>query len=96
MLSKAKKNDIKLLSLMAHLRMSSFWEILLMPAFIFFFKLIYPFRLSNSSSSKIAAAAGGCILLETEILKELGGFKSIQNALIDDWRACKKGQTKRL
>ena len=89
-LSKAKKNDIKLLSLMARLRMSSFWEILLMPAFIFFFKLIYPFRLSNSSNSKIAAAAGGCILLETEILKELGGFKSIQNALIDDCALAKK------
>ena len=89
-LTKAKKNDIKLLSLMAHLRMSSFWEIILMPAFIFFFKLIYPFRLSNSSNSKIAAAAGGCILLETEILKELGGFKSIQNALIDDCSLAKK------
>jgi len=90
MLLEAKKNDLKLVSLMAHLRMISFWEKLLMPAFIFFFKLIYPFRLSNLPHSKIAAAAGGCMLIETKILKELGGFKSIKNALIDDCSLAKK------
>ena len=90
LLHKAKKNDLKLVSLMAHLRMVSFWEKLLMPAFVFFFKLIYPFHLSNLPSSKIAAAAGGCVLLETKIIKELGGFKSIKNALIDDCSLAKK------
>ena len=90
LLHTAKKNDLKLVSLMAHLRMVSFWEKLLMPAFVFFFKLIYPFHLSNLPSSKIAAAAGGCVLLETKIIKELGGFKSIKNALIDDCSLAKK------
>ena len=89
-LSKAKKNDIKLVSLMVHLRMVTFWEKLLMPAFVFFFKLLYPFHLSNLPDSKIAAAAGGCMLLETKILKELGGFKPIKNALIDDCSLAKK------
>ena len=90
LLHTAKKNDLKLVSLMAHLRMVAFWEKLLMPAFVFFFKLIYPFHLSNLPSSKIAAAAGGCVLLETKIIKELGGFKSIKNALIDDCSLAKK------
>lgn len=89
-LHKAKKYDIKLVSLMAHLRMVSPWERLLMPAFVFFFKLLYPFHLSNLPNSRIAAAAGGCMLLETKILKELGGFKSIRNALIDDCSLAKK------
>tara|TARA_B100001250_G_C19742528_1_gene763716 strand:+ start:243 stop:1361 length:1119 start_codon:yes stop_codon:yes gene_type:complete len=90
MLLVAKKNNIQLVSLMAHLRMRSFWEKLLMPAFVFFFKLMYPFDLSNTPSSKIAAAAGGCILIETKILKEIGGFKSIKNTLIDDCSLAKK------
>ena len=90
MLYKAKKHDLKLVSLMVHLRMISFWEKLLMPAFIFFFKLIYPFHLSNLPHSKIAAAAGGCMLIETKVLKELDGFKSIKNALIDDCSLAKK------
>ena len=68
----------------------SFWEKLLMPAYIFFFKFLYPFSLSNSTNSKIAAAAGGCILLETKILNEIGGFGSIKNALIDDCTLAKK------
>ena len=90
MLFEAKKNNIKLISLMAHLRMISFWEKLLMPAFIFFFKLLYPFHLSNLPGSRTAAAAGGCMLIETKILNELGGFESIRNALIDDCSLAKK------
>jgi len=90
MLFEAKKNDTKLVSLMARLRMVSFWEKLLMPAFIFFFKLLYPFHLSNLPDSRIAAAAGGCMLIETKILKELDGFKSIKNTLIDDCSLAKK------
>ena len=89
-LLEAKKKNINLLSLMAHPRMVSFWEKLLMPAYIFFFKFLYPFSLSNSTNSKIAAAAGGCILLETKILNEIGGFGSIKNALIDDCTLAKK------
>ena len=55
-----------------------------MPAFIFFFKLLYPFHISNKPGSRVAAAAGGCILIETGVLNELGGFSCIKNALIDD------------
>ncbi len=78
------QNSLQLASLMASLRMESPWEKLLMPAFIYFFKLLFPFRLCNSISSKIAAAAGGCILIETNALKKIGGFRSLRGELIDD------------
>jgi hopene-associated glycosyltransferase HpnB len=79
-----KEKNVQLISLMAMLRMKTFWERLLMPSFIYFFKLLYPFRLSNSTSSKTAAAAGGCILLETEVLNAIGAFASLRGELIDD------------
>jgi hopene-associated glycosyltransferase HpnB len=61
-----------------------------MPAFVYFFKMVYPFRLSNSSSTRVAAAAGGCILLETRLIEEIGGFKAIRNELIDDCALAKR------
>ena len=55
-----------------------------MPAFVYFFKLLYPFHLSNSGSRAVAAAAGGCVLLRTASLARAGGFESIKGELIDD------------
>jgi len=88
-----QERDVQLISLMAELRMDTFWEKLLMPAFIYFFKLLYPFHLSNSSSSKVAAAAGGCILLETRLLHEIGGFDSLRGELIDDCALARRIKT---
>jgi hopene-associated glycosyltransferase HpnB len=79
-----EQRGVNLLSLMAALRMERFWERLMMPAFVYFFKLLYPFKLSNSGDSRVAAAAGGCILLESAILKEMGGFGALKGELIDD------------
>ncbi len=87
---KQKENRLQLVSVMAHLRMVNFWERLLMPAFVYFFKMLYPFRLSNSGSSRVAAAAGGCILVETRAIREIGGFKAICNELIDDCALAKR------
>jgi len=81
---KMRGNHLHLVSLMAQMRMVNFWERLLMPAFVYFFKMLYPFRLSNSSFTRVAAAAGGCILLEIRLIEEIGGFKAIRNELIDD------------
>ncbi len=78
------------LSLMAALRMVHFWERLLLPAFVYFFKLLYPFELSNSGSVRIAAAAGGCVLLETRLIDEIGGFRTIRKELIDDCALAKR------
>ena len=79
-----RARGLGLVSLMASLPMHGFWERLLLPAFVFFFKLIYPFRVSNSPSRHVAAAAGGCVLLETRALKAIGGFESLRDAIIDD------------
>ncbi|MBP8985105.1 MAG: glycosyltransferase [Syntrophobacterales bacterium] len=87
---KMAEEGLQFISLMAALRMENFWERLLMPAFIYFFKLLYPFSLSNSSSSGVAAAAGGCILLETRLLDAIGGFQSLQGELIDDCALAKR------
>ena len=81
---KAQTENLALVSLMAEPPMDSFIERLLMPAFIFFFKLLYPFGLANQSTSRIAAAAGGCILIKTETLHAIGAFASLHTALIDD------------
>ena len=87
---KLKENHLQLVSIMAHMRMVNLWERLFMPAFVYFFKMLYPFRLSNSSSTRVAAAAGGCILLESRLIEEIGGFKSIRNELIDDCALAKR------
>jgi len=81
---KARNENIALVSLMAEPPMKNFIERLLMPAFIFFFKLLYPFGLANKPASRVAAAAGGCILVETQALRSVGAFANLHNALIDD------------
>lgn len=73
-----------MVSVMAALSMHTGWEKLLIPAFIYFFKMLYPFALANSGHRLVAAAAGGCILLRTERLRAIGGFESLRDALIDD------------
>lgn len=77
-------------SIMAELPLVSFWEKLLLPAFILYFKTLYPFALANSSNKRFAAAAGGCILMETDLIRKIGGLQSIQSALIDDCTLAKK------
>ena len=81
---KARNENLALVSLMAEPPMKNFIERLLMPAFIFFFKLLYPFGLANKLTSRVAAAAGGCILVETQALRSVGAFANLHNALIDD------------
>jgi hopene-associated glycosyltransferase HpnB len=81
---KLQAEHLALVSLMARLSMSGFWERLLIPAFVFFFKLLYPFRLSNSRFRHVAAAAGGCILVRRDAVEEIGGFATLRGKLIDD------------
>ena len=77
-------------SLMAMLQVTSVWEKLLMPAFIYFFKMLYPFALANHPQRHVAAAAGGCILVDTEALHAIGGMAAIKNAVIDDCTLAKR------
>lgn len=84
LLAKMRRERIVFASLVPELRLDRFWEKLLMPAFIYFFRLLYPFHLSNLPDSRIAAASGGCILLEIRALEAIGGFGALKNTLIDD------------
>ncbi|MFA7495212.1 MAG: glycosyltransferase [Acidithiobacillus sp.] len=73
-----------LVSLMVMLSCRSFWERLLIPPFIFFFQMLYPFPWVNSMRRHLAAAAGGCMLVNRETLEAAGGFAAMRAALIDD------------
>jgi len=81
---KKQESGAHFVSLMAAPHLETFWERLLMPAFVYFFKMIYPFSLSNSRHSRVAAAAGGCILMETRIFEQIGGIAVLKGAVIDD------------
>jgi hopene-associated glycosyltransferase HpnB len=73
-----------LASLMVKLRCESAAERLLIPAFIFFFRKLYPFAWVNDPARGTAAAAGGCMLVRREALQAAGGLGAIRGALIDD------------
>jgi hopene-associated glycosyltransferase HpnB len=73
-----------LVSLMARLRTDNRWEKLIVPAFVYFFSQLYPFRQVARRPSRTAAAAGGCVLVRTEALLRAGGVAAIAGEMIDD------------
>lgn len=73
-----------LVSLMARLRCDSAAERWLIPAFVFFFQMLYPFRWSNAPGARTAAAAGGCVLLDAAAFARAGGLAPIRGEIIDD------------
>jgi hopene-associated glycosyltransferase HpnB len=75
---------LDLVSQMARLRVRTGWERLLVPAFVYFFALLYPFRWSNRPGARTAAAAGGCILVRRAALDRAGGLAAVRGAVIDD------------
>ena len=84
LLREARARDASLVSLMAELHCTTFWERLLTPAFVFFFKLLCPFAWVADPRRRTAAAAGGCMLVRSDALRAAGGFAGIRGALIDD------------
>ena len=77
-------SKLDLVSEMVRLNCSSLAERALVPAFVFFFQMLYPFERVNDPSARIAAAAGGTVLIRREALQRIGGLESIKHALIDD------------
>jgi len=77
-------DDRDLVSQMALLRTATGWERVVVPAFVYFFAQLYPFRQVNGPGSRTAAAAGGCMLVRREVLDKAGGLTPIRGALIDD------------
>ena len=90
LVTKAEKENLALTSLMVLLRCDSFWEKFLIPAFVFFFQKLYPFSWVNNPQNKMAAAAGGCILIRRDRLEEIGSIPSLREALIDDCTLAQK------
>lgn len=73
-----------LVSEMVELHCEDPWERLLIPPFVFFFQLLYPFAWVNDARRATAAAAGGSVLLRDELLVRIGGLERIRAELIDD------------
>jgi hopene-associated glycosyltransferase HpnB len=88
--ARAQSGGYVLTSLMAKLRCESFAERMFIPAFIFFFQMLYPFAWANDPRRATAAAAGGCMLVQRETLRAAGGMASIRSALIDDCALAKR------
>lgn len=80
----AVSHRLDLVSQMARLRVAGVWERLLVPAFVYFFCQLYPFRRVNRDGSRTAAAAGGCVLLRTEAAGRAGVPDAVRGAVIDD------------
>jgi hopene-associated glycosyltransferase HpnB len=80
----ATADDRAVVSQMALLRAETAWERVIVPAFVYFFAQLYPFRRVNSPASRTAAGAGGCMLVATAALEKAGGLERIRGALIDD------------
>ena len=80
----AESARVDQVSLMARLRVHTGWERLLIPAFVYFFAELYPFRWVNRQGRKTAAAAGGCVLVRRHALERAGGISAIRGAVIDD------------
>nr|WP_237418365.1 glycosyltransferase [Actinomadura rayongensis] len=76
--------DRDLVSRMALLSVATGWERLVVPAFVYFFAQLYPFRRVGRDGSRTAAAAGGCMLVRRTALDRAGGLAAIGGALIDD------------
>ena len=84
LVARARVGGYVLTSLMAKLRCESLAEHVFIPAFIFFFQMLYPFSWSNDPRRSTAAAAGGCMLVRRDVLSQAGGMAGIRSALIDD------------
>ena len=80
----AEGRGLVLTSLMVKLNCESFAERATIPAFIFFFQMLYPFACVNRPQSAVAAAAGGCMLIRSDALRKAGGIEVVRAALIDD------------
>jgi hopene-associated glycosyltransferase HpnB len=81
---RAETDNCALASLMATLRCDSPAERALIPAFVFFFRMLYPFAWVNDPRKRAAAAAGGCMLADRQALLRAGAFQAMRGALIDD------------
>lgn len=84
LVEKAQRDGLDMLSEMVVLNCESAAERLLVPAFVYFFAMLYPFEKVNDPTSEVAGAAGGTILVRRAMLERIGGVETVRGALIDD------------
>ncbi|MCX8666299.1 glycosyltransferase [Acetobacteraceae bacterium B3987] len=84
LVERAQSDKFDMVSEMVMLNCASFWEKALVPAFVYFFAMLYPFRKVADPRSPIAGAAGGTVLIRRDMLEKIGGIQSLKGALIDD------------
>jgi hopene-associated glycosyltransferase HpnB len=84
LVAKLEQSRLDMVSEMVRLNCASLAERALVPAFVYFFQMLYPFSRVNDPASRIAAAAGGTVLIRLEALQRIGGIEAIKHALIDD------------
>ena len=84
LVARAERDHLDLVSEMVALNCESMAERALVPAFVFFFQLLYPFAQVNDQGSRTAAAAGGTMLVRRTALEAIGGLEAMRSALIDD------------
>ena len=84
LIARAETKRFALVSLMAKLRCESSAERFLIPAFVYFFQMLYPFSRVNDPKSNVAAGAGGCMLVRRVALETAGGIQAIRSDIIDD------------
>lgn len=94
LVARAEAGNLALTSLMVRLSCANAAERLLIPAFVYFFAMVYPFAKVNDAKSRVAGAAGGVMLARADALAAAGGIAAIRTALIDDCTlgALMKGQ----
>jgi hopene-associated glycosyltransferase HpnB len=84
LVARARADGLVLTSLMARLSTATFPERMLIPAFVFFFAMLFPFAWVNDPRRRVAAAAGGCMLVNADALCAAGGIAAISGEIIDD------------
>lgn len=84
LVAKAERDDLDMVSEMVSLACETWAEKALIPAFVYFFQMLYPFAWVNDPLRSTAAAAGGTVLLRERAMKRIGGIEAIRGALIDD------------
>jgi hopene-associated glycosyltransferase HpnB len=84
LVAKLLQSDVHMVSEMVRLNCASLAERALVPAFVYFFQMLYPFSRVNDPASHVAAAAGGTLLIRRDALQRIGGIEAIKNSLIDD------------
>jgi hopene-associated glycosyltransferase HpnB len=84
LVERAVRERLDLASLMVLLQAKTLPERASIPAFLYFFLMLYPPRWIADEELATAGAAGGCLLLRGEALRRIGGFAAIRGEVIDD------------